>query len=288
MFIIKKNGYISTLSYLFVDTQTKTKHMNRGFKQVTKGRGKYVKKTRDYAPQRGVTKSQVYQMISRNAGEKKYFDLGFNHLFAGTPNDWTTCELPADNYVNSSGTAAAYTDSAMIPSANGSGYGQVVGNRYKIIKLRFRGALYVSPESDQADLKNGCQVRMMLVLDTQPNGAQAQAEDIMQDIGANECLYSYKRIASTSSRFRILKDEFLVLQQIGAGTDGASTNSINYETKQFSFQYTPRKPIEVNIKSGNATPTVAGLINCNIFCIWSAVGGTPNLLGASRCYYMDA
>ena len=57
----------------------------------------------------------------RNA-ETKYFDTGINTsvTFGGT--SWTGSEVPCDNYINSSGAAAAYTDSALIPSANGSGY----------------------------------------------------------------------------------------------------------------------------------------------------------------------
>ncbi len=232
---------------------------------------------------------------SASFDETKYFDTGINAgvLFAGT--DWSDTEVPCDNFVNSSGTAAAYTNSALVPSAIGSGYGQVNGNRYKLKKIRIRGTLGTAIQADQADVPAPCNVRLMLVMDEQPNGAQAQGEDIMQDIGtAAENLYSYKRVASTSGRFRILKDQFMVLQPAVTATDHATNSSTNSNVRysqQFSMQYSPKVPKLVNIKSGNATPTVAGLVNCNIFLLLAGVNGTTVttivIQAASRCYYVD-
>ncbi len=224
--------------------------------------------------------------------ETKYFDTGINTSVTWSGASWADSEVPCDNTVDSSGSAAAYTDSCLVPTAIGSGYGQVNGNRYKLKKIRVRGALFGAIVPDSADMVQATIVRLMLVHDEQPNGAQAQGEDIMQDIGAaGENLFSYKRVASTSGRFRILKDEFITLQPSTAGTDAANTNSLANETETFSFQYQPRSPILVNIKSGNATATVAGVINCNMFLLLvanrnnSAVAITIN--AASRCYYVD-
>ncbi len=226
--------------------------------------------------------------------ETKYFDTGFNSTLSGGGSDWTGTEVPMDNYVNSSGTAAAYTDSALVPSANGSGYGQVNGNRFKLKKIRVRGALSTATLADQADVSAPLFVRLMLVMDEQPNGAQAQGEDIMQDIGGDETIWSYKRVSDTSGRFRILKDEMLALDVSAASNDHAtnsSTSSVGTEGHFFSFQYQPRQPILCNIKSGNATPTVAGLVNCNIFLVLMGTrGGTVSAVtirGASRAYYID-
>ncbi len=224
--------------------------------------------------------------------ETKYFDCGINAVVTTAGSTWADTEVPCDNYVNSSGVAAAYTDSALIPSAGGSAYGQVVGNRYKLKKFRCRGDLKIATAADQADVGAAVQVRLMLVMDTQPNGAQAQGEDIMQDMGAAaENIYSYKRVADNSGRFRILKDSFETLQPAVSGTDGTNTNSNSWEGKQFTFQYTPRTPIQVNIKSGNATPTVAGLTSCNIFllCFGITAGAAQavNIAAVSRAYYCD-
>lgn len=197
-----------------------------------------------------------------------------------------------DNYVNSSGSPAAYTDCALIPTAQGSAYGQVNGNRYKLKKLRVRGCLYALPASDQADANTPIYVRVMLVMDTQPNGAQAQGEDIMQDFGAaGENLYSYQRIAQNSGRFRILKDMINIMQPGVAVTDGSNTNSQTWQGVDFNFQYRPKVPIQVNIAAGNSTPTVAGLESCNIFMLAYAerdgFAQAVVLRGCSRAYYCD-
>ena len=60
---------------------------------------------------------RTYNYLTSNT--TKYFDCGFHYNVTGSANDWTGTEIPMDNYVNSSGTAAAYTDSAIIPSEIG-------------------------------------------------------------------------------------------------------------------------------------------------------------------------
>ncbi len=224
--------------------------------------------------------------------ETKYFDCGIFTTVTWAGTDWSDSEVPCDNFVNSSGVAAAYTDSCLLPTAIGSGYGQVNGNRYKLKKIRVRGSLEAAVSQNQADMLQAGIVRLMLIHDEQPNGAQAQGEDIMQDIGAaGENLFSYKRVASSSGRFRILKDMFINLQPVTAGTDGTNTNSLAFETENFSFQYQPNSPILVNVKSGSATPTIASTINCNMFLILAATRAGAALgitvSAASRAYYVD-
>jgi len=111
-------------------------------------------------------------------------------------------------------------------------------------------------------------------MDTQPNGSQAAPESIMQDIGgAVENIHSYKRVAATSGRFRILKDKYIMLDPTNSQTDGTNTASIGFTRRRFSFQYSPRSPIQVNLASGNATPNVAGLQSCNIFMVCAGCNG---------------
>ena len=58
--------------------------------------------------------------VSALVPETKYFDTGISATVNWAGNTWASSEVPCDNYVNASGTAAAYTDSALIPSASGS------------------------------------------------------------------------------------------------------------------------------------------------------------------------
>lgn len=239
-----------------------------------------------------VTSFAPTSRVSALTPETKYFDCGIAHAVTFTGSDWSASEVPCDNYINSSGAAAAYTDSALIPSAIGSGYGQINGNRYKFKKIRVRGAISVAPLSDQADAASDAVVRLMLVMDTQPNGSQAQGEDIIQDYGATgEVIFGFKRVSNSGGRFRILKDKFYTLKATNSQTDGASTGSIAFDTRFFTFQYSPKVPIQVNVKSGNATPTVAGLETCNIFLLLAGqrdgAAVATTIRAATRCYYVD-
>lgn len=219
--------------------------------------------------------------------ETKYFDTGFNAQVTSGAADWTATEVPMDNYVNASGTAAAYTDSNLLPTAIGSGYGQVNGNKYSLIKIRCRGRLIALTDSDQADVPASIPYRLILVKDSQPNGAQAQGEDIMQDVGAAETLYSYQRVADNPGRFKILKSMMGVINVSAVGTDGTNTQSVGYIAETFSFQWKPRSPVVVNVKSGNAVPTIAGAVNCNIFLLLHNTNKALTIQGASRAYYLD-
>jgi hypothetical protein len=195
--------------------------------------------------------------------------------------------------VDTDGTTTAYTESAIIPSAQGTGYGQVNGQRYKLKKVRVRGRVTVPNLTTQTTVAQPRLVRILLIMDVNPNKAQAQGEAVMQDFGtASENLFAFKNVASNSGRFRILKDEFIELQPVVAANNASATTvSQAFESKAFSFQYQPREAIMVNVVTGSATPGVAQLINCNIFmlayCATSAAANQVNIDGCTRAYYCE-
>jgi len=220
--------------------------------------------------------------------ETKYFDTSQSQTIASAA-DWTGTEVPSTNYVQSDGTTVgAYTDSAIIPSAIGAGYGQVVGAKYRIKKIRCRGQIVSSVLSDQADVQYPGVVRVALVQDTRPNGAQAQGEDVFGDMGtAGQNNWNFMQMgAGQGGRFRILKDFFTVLQPASAGTDGVSTNSVSRTASTFSFTWKPKVPVEVLLKANSATPTVASLSNCNIFLLAHTSVASISVDSCARCYYV--
>jgi len=221
--------------------------------------------------------------------ETKYFDTSFNWAI-GSAADWTGTEAPMTNYVQSDGTTVgAYTDAAIIPSAIGAGYGQINGNKYYIKRIRIKGAVVPTVESDQADVPGPQTCRIVVVEDTQPQGAQAQGEQIFTDLGSAAAVnFSFLAMAAGSGgRFRILKDKIYINQPGSAGTDGASTMSTSRNGQLFKFNINFSKPRQVILKANSAVPTVASLSNCNIFILAHAQGTTTSLIGAARCYYQD-
>jgi len=214
--------------------------------------------------------------------EAKYFDTMMNTNIPVT-DDWTNDYVACTSYVQSDGsTVGAYTDAALIPSAIGNGYGQIIGNKYLIKKLKVRGMVSIDALASVTGL-DGAMCRVMLVQDTQPNGAQISPSSFLTDWGTSvECLNSFQSIAAGSGgRIRILGDKFISLDPVTIG----STTS-NFMRKQFSFTKTWKKGLKVVVKSGSATPTVASLSDCNIFllCHGTAVA---NCIFASRCYYTN-
>lgn len=222
--------------------------------------------------------------------ETKYFDTSFQQSISSAA-DWTGSEVPCTNYIQSDGTTVgAYTDSALIPSAVGAGYGQITGNKYALRKLRVRGELTGNVSADQADVPTATTVRVVLVEDTQPQGAQAQGETIFTDMGgAVQCQFSFLAMAAgAGGRFRILKDKVYTLNPAVAGTDGASTNSVARNSTTFKFNINFPKT-EVILKANSSTPTVASLSNRNYFLLahCSVAGPTTNINGCARAYYQD-
>lgn len=256
------------------------------------------KRTRDSGAAKSPSKKRrtsvrrQYKRASVFAPETKYFDTSFNANVAIAA-DWTGTEVPCTNYIQSDGTTVgAYTDSALVPSAVGAGYGQVVGSKYMLKALRVRGVVGNAFASDQADIPAAPVVTVCLVQDTQPNGAQAQGEEVFTDMGsAMQCAFSYQAMgAGAGGRFKILKRKTYVLPTTAAGTDGTNTNTVNIGTRNFEFTFAPKRPVLCCIKSSSATPTVATISDNNFFLLAKASGfaaGNPTIVGCARAYYCD-
>jgi len=240
---------------------------------------------------RRISNRRTYKRTSSLAPETKYFDTTHAFTIPGTA-DWLGSEVLSSSYIQSDGTTVgAYTDAGLIPSAIGSGYGQVTGTKYLLKAIRCKGMVLSSALADQADGAFGRNVRIVLVHDTQPNGAQAQGEDVFTDLGAaNQAQFSFLAMgAGGGGRFRILKDKIVKINPMAAQTDGASTGSISWESGLYNFTYQPKKPIEVCLKGNSATPTIASLTTDNIFMLVHSSSSTPSLqlVGAARAYFVD-
>jgi len=243
----------------------------------------------DYPQRYSVPRNVPYQ-VQRARGEVKYFDCGINTAVTTAGTTWADTEVPCDNYVNSSGAPAVYTDNCLVPTAQGSGYGQVNGNKYLLKTIRIKGSLSAAITTGSDNVAGPIPVRLVLVMDNMPSGAQAQGEDVFQDFGATEeNAYSFLRMASGGGRYTILKDKLVTLNpQVSASNAAATTVSTSYMQPHFKFAVKLNK--EVQIKTGNATPTVAGTVNCNLFLLaYAYQSGVAAVIvqGCSRVYYVD-
>lgn len=234
--------------------------------------------------------------LSTFPAETKYFDTSFSAAVQLTA-DWAAVNIPMTSYLNETGALTGYVDSPLIPSSNGSGYGQVIGNKYLLKALRCRGEVSVATLSDQADVKDYPTVRLALVLDTQPNGAQETGANIFPDMGtAAQCCYSFQQMsAGMPGRFVILGNKTLTFKDFAGFNDGAAatpgTGSIVLAPLQFSFEKQWKRGLKVLIKSNaGGVPAIANYTDANIFLVAHAATGTgfvPTIRGCSRAYYVD-
>lgn len=238
------------------------------------------------------TRRSEARVYPRQSSETKYFDTAIYATVTWAGTTWASSHVPCTNYVDSGGNPAVYTDSCLIPTAIGSGYGQVNGNRYNLKKISVRGTIELPPKGGVTNvLMNPANVRLLLVMDQQPNGAQATGDLIMQDIGTtSENLQSFQRVSASSGRFRILKDKKASLQPLSSVHDGT-----NYWTAhsgyKFNISHKFASPLRVNIASGNATPAIGGVVSHNIFllavCELNNTATSCIVTAASRAYYCE-
>jgi len=274
---------------------TNYKPSQGGFKSSLMKRKSYKGMARDKDLLKALKQVEAKQHIPRPLAQMnfrmkqtKFFDTtGAAAVASG--GDWTGTEVPCSSYIQSDGaTVGAYTDSALIPSAIGAGYGQVQGTKYWIKKIRIKGMFTPTVTSDQADSIVGASLRISLVHDMQPNGAQIQGENIYTDLGsAQQCQFSFLNLGSArAGAVRILKDRFMLAQPAIVSTDGTNTSSQAWNNVKFSFTYTPKNPIPVRLLANSAVPTIASLSDSNIFMLChSDRAGTLNF--GARCYYCD-
>jgi len=232
--------------------------------------------------------------------EIKYFDCLYSADVDATSANWGSAVIAMTSYMNADGsTISAYTGAAIIPSAIGNGYGQIVGNKYVIKKLKTRGYLSLSKFTAATTLVEPIVVRILMIQDTQPNGAQLDLSTVFTDWGAQrENVMSYQSIsAGTGGRVRILGDRTVVLQPTTAVSQSGAASSVSgaIQTREFKFTKTWKKGLKVVVKSGASTPAVASLSDCNIFLAAisynpgnaASIIGAVRMAGVTRCSYMD-
>jgi len=237
------------------------------------------------------------QLISYNRAtvgypETKYFDCGFNAAMTGDGTTWANTEVPMDNFIDTSGTVSAYTDSCLLPTATGSGYGQIIGSKFWLRKVRVKGALRIDTISVEATAPEPSFIRLMLVLDKQPNKAQAQGEEVMQDYGTRENnVHSYMNVIGNIGRFEILQDKNYALRVDESFNDSATTGTIGFNGINFKLKWIPRNPVQVSIVSGFAVPSVSQTITHNVFmlCLGVRDAGAAGIKldGCTRCYFTE-
>lgn len=225
-----------------------------------------------------------------SATEAKVFDTSIQDTVSASSGSWDGTEVSCTTRV-ANGSAVAYTESCLVPTGTGSAGDTVLGTKYHLRGIRVRGIVQPPTKSDLGDVPVSDVAILMLVMDLQPNGQQAQAEDVMRDIGTNSSvMYSFPRMEARS-RFRILRRKQIIFPNVAVGNDqasGASTLSACAQSVNFDFKWFPKKPKRVQISATGGSQAVSKTVNCNIFLILNCPSASaPTIVAASRCYFRD-
>lgn len=164
--------------------------------------------------------------------------------------------------------------------AQGDGESQRDGRMYYIESVFIHGhVVRAAVESAVAPLDD-VRCRVALVLDTQTNGAQLNAEDVFLTIGAGSDVLSYRNL-QYSKRFKILRDIDLVISSTGQTNEGAVNLFAAPQTiVPFKMNYKFKKPIPVHCTG--TTAAVSSITDNSIHVIGTAQATSALLTYQSR------
>jgi len=154
------------------------------------------------------------------------------------------------------------------PCVQGSGESQRDGTRILMKSVHIQGYIVRPIASDQADGRAGNLFQISLVLDTQTNGTQLNAEDVY---GVTEPEIPGRRVVANSSRFKVLATRMISTHDPAMGTDGANTNSISGMMVPFSIY--KKLNLQVDFIAGAGAGTIADFRNNSLHVIACAFNG---------------
>lgn len=113
---------------------------------------------------------------------------------------------------------------ALNATAQGDGENSRDGRHAQFSSLHIRGVLTWAANANATTPEVPGFVRLMVVLDTQTNGAQFSAEDVLEDTGDDDLDAVSLRNLQNTQRFKVLKDIYLRRPTLVGSFDGTSTD----------------------------------------------------------------
>lgn len=142
------------------------------------------------------------------------------------------------------------------------------GRAYLLKSVHVRGTVQnISTEA--------CNVRILLVHDTQTNAAQMDGSDVLEPKTANIGIYAFRDL-EYSTRFRILHDE--IINVTPQPWQGASSTQTDIPTKFFSIN----KKLNVKVTTVGSSATVAGISDHSLHIVAVAQNNFCELTYYSR------
>ena len=230
-----------------------------------------------YVKQGGAT----YGFVPRSYGnpkavtERKYFD---------TERTSTALNATTSNWANGEYDPATLNN--LFSPSLGDDFNNRTGRKCQVLSIRIRGSIGIPQQANQTAGDPATRIRLVLVQDKQTNGAQLNAEDVINSGAASNARDMFQNPAFFG-RFRILKDKNIVLQNPNFSYDGTNIEQAGL-AKDFKISMNFKKPIDVHFNTTNGG-TVADIVD-NSFHVIAAcddVTLAPAILYKCRVTYMD-
>jgi hypothetical protein len=174
--------------------------------------------------------------------------------FIGIENKFYDTEMAATN-INASWAVynPSTVDSLSVP-AQGDGESNRDGKMFAITSLHVKGAVFTGGTEAQSAPEDQHRFRVIIYQDTQTNGAEASANDIM-DVGGTDDTLAFRNL-QYSKRFKVLYDRvFVTTPQITS--EASNIFSAGKAIRNFQFNKKFKTPIKVTCNA-----TSAGVSSC--------------------------
>lgn len=215
----------------------KRKFVETGF-IVSAGPAGSAKKARaQFIPPRRVTGRSVFQKQRniRTGGfigiEKKFLDT--THAATALTVTWAGGEKDPTTFLG------------ITSVGQGNGESQHLGRKFTVTDILIRGFFGSTSVKAQTNPIDNEIVRIIVVLDTQTNGAQLNAEDVMAD-GTGSSVHTFRNLQFVK-RFKVLKDKSFVFNHQGQSNEGAVNSfAAPQSLVPFKFNIKFKKGLVVN------------------------------------------
>lgn len=212
-------------------------------------------------------------------GEMKYFDTAYGPTaITAVTTTWPSGTLANPTTIN---TLIAPTTGALLNNR--------IGREVKVCRIKINGTVYLNTQSSQSLATPAVKLRFLLVQDEQTNAAAMTSAALLSDASdVNNTIQTFQNSANFG-RFRVLKDQFFILQNPAlTGTAGSANIVQNGVKRPFKMTHTFKTPVSVRFNSTNGG-TIADIVDnsFHVICAADGVADTPQLAYVCRVSYKE-
>ncbi len=176
------------------------------------------------------------------------------------------------------------TVDSLVGIQQGSATNEHEGNKYFVHSIMVQGEF--NRQALEAQTAPGADIflRLIMYMDTQTNGAQAQAEQVMEPISAGSDWKSFRKLENTA-RFKILKDKTFKLNQSAASMNEGASNLFATAGVCTPFNYYIKFPKPIKVRTITTGSNIASIADNSFHLICASSFTGPVIVYQTRCRF---